>query len=108
MENDDQQHRQFFVSWSWKREHLPDKLRFHRPYTYEFDSDTIKKLFIKQAIFKPSGFASTGGPPSFLFMQYSKYATDCHMRSNGSLGFFNRGIKVLGDKKRPSDWNEMS
>lgn len=57
--NEDVMHKQFFISWTWKREHLPDKLRFKRPYTYEFD-DKSKPLTLKQSMFKHMGFASTG------------------------------------------------
>ena len=74
----------FFRAWQWKREHLPDRLRFHRPYLYEHEDDddddraaaaatataTARPLpppppppppplTIEQRPFGPEGFAST-------------------------------------------------
>lgn len=50
----------FYTSWSWKREHLPDRERFRRPYTYELEQGGGAVLRLKQAQFKATGFASTG------------------------------------------------
>jgi hypothetical protein len=49
----------FYQAWSWKREHLPDRDRFKRPYSYQLDEGS-EKLRIKQARFEATGFASTG------------------------------------------------
>jgi hypothetical protein len=58
-ESDEDMHKQFFVSWAWKREALPDRLRFKKPYRYEFDNGS-PPLTLKQAKFNQAGFASTG------------------------------------------------
>lgn len=74
----------FYRAWQWKREHLPDRLRFHQPYRYEWDENERKDgedagggsdpsscrpprsqaprpppLSIDQRPFGPEGFAST-------------------------------------------------
>jgi predicted nicotinamide N-methyase len=61
----------FYRAWQWKREHLPDRLRFHQPYRFEFDdaaagdaaatttTTTRPPLTIDQRPFGPEGFAST-------------------------------------------------
>jgi hypothetical protein len=48
----------FYTSWAWKREHLPDKHRFKRPYIHKLENGVT--LAINQAMFKAEGFASTG------------------------------------------------
>ncbi|CAG9461925.1 unnamed protein product [Pedinophyceae sp. YPF-701] len=57
----------FMRAWAWKREHLPDRARFHKPYKYDLNGggvsdagrDVGAQLTIEQAPFGPEGFAST-------------------------------------------------
>jgi hypothetical protein len=61
--------RAFFRAWAWKREHRPDRDRFHRPYVHALqppgadgngDGDNGgTAIVIKQCKFGPEGFAST-------------------------------------------------
>ena len=43
-----------------QREHLPDRLRFKKPYVHCLDPPSKDSFSIKQAQFKAAGFASTG------------------------------------------------
>eukprot|EP00775_Hariotina_reticulata_P005949 gene5949-6188_t len=70
--------KQFFRSWAWKREHRPDKDRFHRPYKHSMaimsanDSQTMQhiQLSIQQKQFKAEGFASTVWDSSIVTAKY--------------------------------------
>ncbi len=57
----DKQLRAFYKAWAWKREHLPDRLRFVKPYTHQLQlpDGSFKQLALRQAKFKALGFAST-------------------------------------------------
>jgi hypothetical protein len=48
--------KRFCQAWAWKREHRPDRDRFHRSYEHEVGGRT---LVIRQSKFNAEGFAST-------------------------------------------------
>eukprot|EP00892_Ulva_mutabilis_P007914 jgi/Ulvmu1/5495/UM023_0031.1 len=65
----------FLSAWAWKREHLPDKLRFRKPYKYPLDahlhqSNASQVVTIHQQSFKAEGFASTVWDSSILVSKY--------------------------------------
>ncbi|KAK9830124.1 hypothetical protein WJX72_009898 [[Myrmecia] bisecta] len=65
--------KRFLRAWAWKREHLPDKARFHRPYIHKMRSpgtDADIQLCISQAAFKQEGFASTVWDSSIVMAKY--------------------------------------
>lgn len=60
----------FLRSWAWKREHRPDRVRFHKPYLHEMTISQLAKqacsaaedqiqICVEQAPFDAEGFAST-------------------------------------------------
>lgn len=72
----------FLRAWAWKREHLPDKLRFRKPYKYPFDAlhlnpEDIQQhafLTIHQGKYQAEGFASTVWDSSIVLSKYF----ECH------------------------------
>ena len=72
------EHSKFMAAWAWKREHLPDKLRFYRPYRHPLDASaetgaSAQELIIHQGKFEHEGFASTGeAPPALSQFCYSQ------------------------------------
>ncbi|KAL0033614.1 hypothetical protein WJX79_007925 [Trebouxia sp. C0005] len=59
----------FLRSWAWKREHRPDKTRFHRPYIHFMTSPAVK-LTLQQSKFDAEGFASTIWDSSIVMSKY--------------------------------------
>lgn len=71
----DSEHSKFMAAWAWKREHLPDKLRFRRPYRHPFEGNAQmgglgQELVIHQSKFEHEGFASTGVGPCSIYESF--------------------------------------
>lgn len=82
-DDDDRGDMHWLRAWAWKREHRPDKARFHRPYLYPLNSMAPflegkeserkvpgEKLSIEQAPFNAEGFASTVWDSSIVASKY--------------------------------------
>lgn len=65
----------FLRAWAWKREHRPDKVRFHRPYTHVMACPDTK-LVLKQSKFEAEGFASTVWDSSIVMAKYFERWSD--------------------------------
>uniref|UniRef100_A0A383VHV1 Uncharacterized protein n=1 Tax=Tetradesmus obliquus TaxID=3088 RepID=A0A383VHV1_TETOB len=71
----DDELKRFYRSWAWKREHRPDKERFHRPYKHAMTvpgSDAPITLSIRQKKFGPEGFASTVWDSAIVAAKYAE------------------------------------
>ncbi|KAF6266140.1 putative methyltransferase-domain-containing protein [Scenedesmus sp. NREL 46B-D3] len=69
----DDELKRFYRSWAWKREHRPDKERFHRPYKHTMvlpGSEVSITLSIRQKKFGPEGFASTVWDSAIVAAKY--------------------------------------
>jgi Lysine methyltransferase len=76
-EGRDEELRAFLRSWSWKREHRPDRDRFRRPYEHVLQltapQEREERLCIKQARFLGAeGFASTVWDSSIVVAKYAE------------------------------------
>lgn len=82
----------FLRAWAWKREHRPDKVRFHRPYSHVVHTGEGVRipLTIHQARFEAQGFASTGAPEADLGCTCGVHAGVMH------CGCFVRGCETVG------------
>ncbi|XP_057824880.2 uncharacterized protein LOC131036885 [Cryptomeria japonica] len=61
----------FLRAWAWKREHRPDRDRFHRPYGYKLKTGgLLHDLVIHQSPFKNTGFASTVWDSAIVLSKY--------------------------------------
>ncbi|GAX77181.1 hypothetical protein CEUSTIGMA_g4627.t1 [Chlamydomonas eustigma] len=75
--------RRFYTSWAWKREHLPDRLRFKRPYIHKLENGVSLK--INQAMFKAEGFASTVWDSSIVVCKYLEKMGDTIVKGKRCL-----------------------
>ena len=110
----------FYRAWQWKREHLPDRLRFHTPYRYEWDnSDPAAAanaaaappppplpppLSIDQRPFGPEGFASTVWDSSIVVakmieMRMAEYAGKACLDLSAGCGLPAAVLAALGSCK---------
>eukprot|EP00252_Welwitschia_mirabilis_P004567 TRINITY_DN14884_c0_g1_i1.p1 TRINITY_DN14884_c0_g1~~TRINITY_DN14884_c0_g1_i1.p1 ORF type:complete len:239 (-),score=27.45 TRINITY_DN14884_c0_g1_i1:435-1151(-) len=61
----------FLRSWVWKREHRPDRDRFHLPYNHKACVNGLERdLVIFQTPFQTSGFASTVWDSAIVLSKY--------------------------------------